>query len=333
MNSLRVRQIKLDDLVSILIPVYNTKQFLRECVESVCNQNYKNIEIILIDDGSSDGSSELCDDLKLNDERIIVIHQQNMGSGFARNAGLKATKGKYITFVDSDDLISVRFIETLVAGLKNYQSMISVVGLSFVNENFSLSSRDDLINKTEVMTVQELLSGMTNGNMPVSVVNKMYLADIIKSHNICFQEKFRFWEDLDFNIKYLKVISDEVSLKTSNLYFARKRAGSQSRTEEYVINGEVVTSTKYIWQSVNNYEGWNQNIKINTATMYANILISYFYHGGVLKNQFNIEILKNFLMEFKNLPFKLSGKKKVQFFMIKHFPYLAFLITRLAFTN
>lgn len=322
----------MDDLVSIIIPVYNTKQFLCECVESVCNQNYKDIEIILIDDGSSDGSSELCDDLKLNDERISVIHQQNMGSGFARNTGLQVIKGKYITFVDSDDLIDIKFIETLVTGLKKYQSMISVVGLSFVNENFSLSSKDHLIERIEVMsmTVPELLSGMINGNMPVSVVNKMYLADIIKNHSICFQEKFRFWEDLDFNIKYLKVISDEVSLKTSNLYFARKRAGSQSRTEVYVINGELVTSTKYIWQLVNNYEGWNQNLKISTATMYANILISYFYHGGVLKNQFNIEILMNFVKIFENLPFKLSGKKKVQFFMINQFPYLAFLVSKLA---
>lgn len=323
----------MDDLISIILPVYNTKQFLCECVESVCNQYYKNIEIILIDDGSCDGSSELCDDLKMNDQRITVIHQQNMGSGFARNIGLKAAKGKYIAFVDSDDLISASFIETLVAGFKNYQSMISVVGLSFVNENFILSSSVDLIDKTEVITVSELLSCMTNGYMPVSVVNKMYLAEIIKNHNICFQEKFRFWEDLDFNIKYLKVISDEVSLKTSNLYFARKRAGSQSRTVKYVINGELVKSTKYIWQLVNNYDGWNQNIKIGTATTYANILISYFYNGGVLGNQFNIEILKNFLKEFENLPFRLSGKKKVQFFMIKHFPYIAFLVYRITSTN
>ena len=323
----------MDDLVSIIIPVYNTIQYLRECIESVCNQNYKNIEIILIDDGSSDGSSVLCDDLKQIDERISVIHQQNMGSGFARNVGLHAIKGKYITFVDSDDLISARFIEALVAGFQNCQNMISVVGLSFVDEKFSLSSKENLIDKTEVMTVTELLSCMTNGNMPVSVVNKMCLADIVKNHKIFFQEKFRFWEDLDFNIKYFKVISDVVSLKTSNLYFARKRAGSQSRTEKYVINGELVTSTKYIWQSVNSYEGWNQNIKINTATMYANILIACFYHGGVLKNRFNTEILMNFLKELKNLPFKLGGKKKVQYFMIKHFPYLAFLVSRLTHAN
>jgi len=323
----------LEELVSIIIPVYNTKQFLRKCVESVCNQNYKSIEIILVDDGSIDGSSEVCDDLKLNDDRINVIHQRNMGSGFARNAGLQSANGKYITFVDSDDLVSARFIETLVEGLKNDQCMISVVGLSFVAENFRLSSLDDLIDKTEVMTVSEILSLMTNGNMPVSVVNKMYLADVIKDHNLCFQEKFRFWEDLDFNIKYLKVISDVVSLKTSNLYFARKRAGSQSRNEEYIVNGELVKSTKYIWQSVNSYEGWNENIKSNAATIYANILITYFYHGGVLKKQFNPEMLKNYMKEFENLPFKLSGKKKVQFFTIKHFPYLAFLVSRLIYRN
>ena len=93
------------DLLSIIVPVYNCEKYLNRCIESLLDQSYSNIEIILVDDGSSDGSSDLCDELKKKDKRIRVFHQNNLGPGAARNVGLLNAKGNYITFVDSDDCV------------------------------------------------------------------------------------------------------------------------------------------------------------------------------------------------------------------------------------
>ena len=107
------------ELISIIIPVYNVAEYLPQCLESVCNQTYRNIEIILIDDGSGDGSGAICDEWKEKDTRIQVIHKENGGVSSARNEGLKTAKGALIGFVDSDDWIEPDMYEKLVAGIQN----------------------------------------------------------------------------------------------------------------------------------------------------------------------------------------------------------------------
>ena len=99
------------DLISVIIPVYNVEQYLNRCVDSVINQTYKNLEIILIDDGSTDNSGKICDEYSQKDKRVKVIHQKNMGVSNSRNKGINIAKGKYITFVDSDDVLNCQYIE------------------------------------------------------------------------------------------------------------------------------------------------------------------------------------------------------------------------------
>lgn len=99
--------------VSIIIPVYNVEQYLERCLETVVNQSYKGLEIILVDDGSTDGSGKICDKYKELDERIVCIHKENGGLSSARNAGVNIATGEYFVFVDSDDWVSIRMVETL----------------------------------------------------------------------------------------------------------------------------------------------------------------------------------------------------------------------------
>ena len=107
-------------LVSIVVPIYNVEQYLEECFESIKNQSYENIEIILVDDGATDSSGEIADKLAKDSKKTLVIHKKNGGLSDARNAGMKIAKGEYITFVDSDDAISNDFVTTLVeCALKN----------------------------------------------------------------------------------------------------------------------------------------------------------------------------------------------------------------------
>lgn len=112
-------------LISIIVPVYQVKEYIGECVESLLDQTYTNLEILLVDDGSTDGSGEICDRYADHDSRIRVVHQENQGPSVARNAGLDLMRGEYAAFVDSDDVVLPDFIEILYRLAKEYQADIA----------------------------------------------------------------------------------------------------------------------------------------------------------------------------------------------------------------
>ena len=105
--------------ISIIVPVYNVEKYLSQCIESIINQNYKNIEIILVNDGSTDKSGDICDSYSLKDNRIKVIHKKNEGVSIARNTGLKVATGEYIAFVDGDDFVHEYIYTKLINIINN----------------------------------------------------------------------------------------------------------------------------------------------------------------------------------------------------------------------
>lgn len=116
----------MEELVSVIVPVYQVRRYLPECVESLLGQSYRNLELILIDDGSTDGSGELCEEYAQKDERIKVVHQTHCGVSGARNKGFQMAKGEYIAFVDSDDRVSSSFIAVLYQLIQRYNADVSV---------------------------------------------------------------------------------------------------------------------------------------------------------------------------------------------------------------
>lgn len=116
---------KQNELISVIIPIYNVEKYLKRCIDSVLNQTYKEIEVILIDDGSPDNCGKICDYYKEKDKRVIVIHKINGGLSDARNVGLNVATGKYITFIDSDDFVEKGYIEVLYKLIKKYNCQIS----------------------------------------------------------------------------------------------------------------------------------------------------------------------------------------------------------------
>ena len=102
-----------EELISVIIPIYNVEKYLKDCIESILNQTYKKLEIILVNDGSTDSSGDLCEFYAKNDNRVVVIHKENGGLSEARNIGIKEARGKYLALIDSDDIISDIFIQTL----------------------------------------------------------------------------------------------------------------------------------------------------------------------------------------------------------------------------
>lgn len=149
----------MSKLISVIIPVYNVEKYLERCVKSVINQTYKNLEIILVDDGAKDNSGIMCDELAKLDDRIIVIHKQNGGLSDARNHGLNIAKGEYIGFVDSDDYIAEDMFETLYNTIMENEADISIVSFYEMYNNKLIGVRDsgklEIMNKLEAM--KELL--------------------------------------------------------------------------------------------------------------------------------------------------------------------------------
>lgn len=118
----------MKELISIIVPVYNVELYLRECLSSIQNQTYENLEIIIVDDGSTDKSGDICDEFAEKDSRFRVIHQGNAGLANARNVGLREAKGKYIGFVDSDDYIDCKFFEEMYLAAKRSNAYITMCG-------------------------------------------------------------------------------------------------------------------------------------------------------------------------------------------------------------
>lgn len=124
----------MSELISVIVPVYNVKDYLKKCVDSILNQTYPNLEVLLIDDGSTDGSNNICDDMAKKDNRIRVIHQENGGLSAARNAGLDAAIGDYIAFVDSDDYIKDTMYADMLDEMVKRNADIIVGGIGYIDE-------------------------------------------------------------------------------------------------------------------------------------------------------------------------------------------------------
>ena len=127
--------------ISVIVPVYNVEVYLDKCVKSIVNQSYRDLEIILVDDGSLDRSSELCDMWAQKDRRIRVIHQKNKGLSGARNAGLHIAKGDYLGFVDSDDYIALTMFEQMISAIQESNAELCICGVQWVNEDQSIYTK------------------------------------------------------------------------------------------------------------------------------------------------------------------------------------------------
>ena len=187
-------------LISIIVPVYNASTHLSKCVESLINQTYKNIEIILIDDGSKDDSYKICKEYSIKDKRIKVIHKENGGVSSARNFGLKVAKGDYIGFVDSDDYVEKNMYELLINSINQNSSQIAICNIYYETENkeqvYSYSTKDFIFSRHEFpLNIYNILS--INGY----TWNKLYDRGLIYRDNefISFDENIGISEDSLFN--------------------------------------------------------------------------------------------------------------------------------------
>ncbi|MDA3077459.1 glycosyltransferase [Campylobacter sp. JMF_06 NA1] len=220
----------MNPLISVIIPVYNVENFLYDCLKSVISQTYTNLEIILVDDGSTDKSGEICDEFSLRDSRIKVMHQKNAGQAVARNNALEICKGEFITFIDSDDIVNENLIAILYDLTQKFNTKIAMCGYKEFYQNAEIAkileqNKND--KNGEVIDAKEIFKGCCVGD-------SYFMSGVCR-----FLFAKEIWANLRFPVGELhedvaifgEIFQDEnVAITRDNLYFYRVRHSSSMHT-------------------------------------------------------------------------------------------------------
>lgn len=274
-------------LVSIIVPIYNTAKYLPKCLDSLINQSYKNMEIICVNNGSTDGSNEILENYKYKDNRIRIINTTNEGVSNARNEALKHIKGDYLMFVDSDDWIEIDTCQTVIK--KVVKCNVDVVMWSYIREFSNKSLPKEIFRKQEILfegddikkihrrfigLVDEELADIECADALCPVWGKLYKTSIIRNNGIIFTDirKIGTYEDGLFNLEVFQYV--EKALFINCYYYHYRKSNNSSITSKY-----------------------NQKLYINWLNLYA-IMKNYINHNKLdnryrkaLNNRISIGIL------------------------------------------
>ena len=203
--------------------MYNSEKYLKACIDSVLSQNYTNFELLLINDGSTDSSGKICDGYALQDTRVIVFHQENSGVSATRNLGIHKSKGDWITFIDSDDVISAHYFEALKKeDVSTDLILLTIKRFSDQKEYEFLCVNDSILNRTNFMKKYSFFPYLSG---PVA---KFYNSSIIKFNNILFDIRLQNYEDSLFNLEYIYHCK-LIQLSKTGIYLYRNSPDSLSK--------------------------------------------------------------------------------------------------------
>ena len=220
-------------LISVIVPVYKSVDTLERCVMSLKNQNYSNIEILLVEDGSPDASGKLCDSLQQDDNRIRVIHQPNGGASAARNKGLKNANGEYVCFVDSDDYVDGSYIENFISGLDSNTDLV-FQGITEIKSDGGTNRKIPEERHYKYPQVLDGISDINKYSMFGYVCNKLYRLDIIKHNHLEFDKNISISEDRIFALKYIAYINEMHVVAKSSYFYEMQTSGLTCKIRTYV---------------------------------------------------------------------------------------------------
>ena len=227
----------MDELISVIIPIYKVEKYLKQCIESVINQTYTNLDIILVDDGSPDNCGLLCDEYEKKDSRIRVIHKQNGGLSDARNAGITIAQGEYIGFVDSDDYISQDMYEKLHSAIKKNNAQLAVCNFQYVNEDGTEINKQSPVKNEKLSRIEALHK--LNESMwwyYVTAWNKLYRKELFSNIRFPFA---RLYEDA-YLVHEIMGECDNIATISEKLYYYRQRDNSIITSGKSVRNYDAV---------------------------------------------------------------------------------------------
>lgn len=308
------------DLISIIIPIYNVEKYLDKCIQTIINQTYKNLEIILVDDGSNDKSLFICDKYSKKDNRITLIHKNNEGVSIARNVGVKQSSGKYIVFIDPDDYVSNDHIETLYNCIEVNNVDLVISNAIDVTEDGKIvnikENKDFKMSKEQC--IRELLS---EANFSHVCWGNIYKRKLVENNE--FDCRYRIAEDLDFLYRYISNIKNAYFLSKKTYYWLiRKGSVTNSQynekwEDELVICSLIVKDTANLKNDLYDY-AIEKYIRCNFNQVQKFKL-----------NKHQIKVFRRNIKSYKNEVFNGNRFKKVYKLKIVLFlkSYLLFKLT------
>lgn len=244
-----------DKLISIIVPIYKVEKYLKKCIESILKQTYKNIEIILVDDGSLDNCGKICDYYKQMDKRIKVIHKNNGGLSEARNYGIREARGDYLLFVDSDDFIAENICEILINNINKYSADMAICNFYYVFEN-KKAIKNEMSSKKDVQVLEKeniIREYFLNYSVDLNVAwNKLYKKDIFKGKNAILFPVGKLHEDTYIMYKIYYNLNRLVRINKP-LYYYRQRNDS-------IISSFSIKNVEDIMGYIKDYYIFSKNV-------------------------------------------------------------------------
>lgn len=315
------------ELISIIIPVYNAEAYLNPCLNSIVNQTYSEIEIILIDDGSTDKSGEICDSYSLVNSKVRVIHMANQGVSAARNIGIKQAKGKYIAFVDSDDWVEPNFIECLIYNMKKSNADLSIVDLvyEYSNEDEGQSTNISRLDVKEISSdgiwFELLYSSKIGGFLCNKLFKKQFITRLL-------DESLHYCEDFVFTAEYCKNIEKAVCTD-AKLYHYRQGQGNAS--SNFTYNSKIFTLLNSYQKIEEIYAEFApeelDNVKKNTLKIALNLRARYKLNKVIDISSY--QVIQSIICDrIKTviLSKKVSSQQKINILLTWMFPTILFRV-------
>lgn len=275
--------------ISVIVPVYNVELYLENCINSIINQTYKNLEIILVDDGSPDRCGQICDDFAQKDSRIKVIHKENGGVSAARNEGLNVATGDYVCFFDADDYIENDMLENMLSSIEDNDVCVCGYNVDFYNDFDELESTKTVIPPYAHISNQlsqseyEFILGICG-----YLWNKLYKREFLQKLNFKFEEDVSLYEDLSFNANVICSGASVCFIQYAGYHYIQRK--------------RETLGTKYY---ANDYE-----LKIKALNAKCEILRSWHVEESVISKFYDNNFLDSFWGVIKNINNSNLDKKE-----------------------
>ncbi len=255
---------KVNQLVSIITPVYNVADYLPRCIDSIVNQTYSNFELILIDDGSSDNSLNICKKYACKDKRVIVFHQENKGVSTARNIGINKAKGDLIGFIDADDFIEPDMYETMITILNSTNTEMCVSTKFYFNDSILCNSNI----KKQKITKNDAIKGILEMDFPTSLCSCIYKKCLFTKNHL--NEDIHYWEDYEFQFRLVNQ-TNSISICNYPMYHYIQRSNSANHQN---FNNKVLTCLKIPEIIISEVEKKNPDLIDLSQKLYKTFLLS-----------------------------------------------------------
>lgn len=322
----------MDELISIIVPIYNSEKVLDKCIKSIINQSYKNIEIILVNDGSIDNSLKICHKYAKQDSRVKIIDKKNEGVSVARNTGIKMASGIYITFVDADDWIQSDWIYLLYNELKNYN--VDVIRGNYYKENDNgIYGKGDsffagkLLNNCNITQKEEAVNLILSGKLLSYVWLLLIRKSVLEQNKLLFNTEISMMED---TLLYVELFCTNASIVFTDIlgyhYYDNKRSLTKSinnieKNIENVLKLDIFMKNT-IEKKFENNENYFQIINETHCNMILNMLFNLYKNNIFIKKDFKIFLNKiindmRFIDIVKNAKIVKPIHFKIQYILAK----------------